>query len=124
MTGDALIGFANLKFFLYLKKFRETAATEWDTLQRRTFYDFGEEKKSLLDVLGVMNMILHGIQAPSIRHTNTLTENVIGIQQRDHHDIVWRTRPSAAASARRSGRISPSNQARLLFSSSSTSFLI
>jgi len=35
-----------------------------DTLQTRTFY--GKEKKSLPYVIGIMNMILHGIEAPNI----------------------------------------------------------
>lgn len=67
------------------------SAANYDTLQRRTFY--GQEKKSLAYVLGVMNMILHGIEAPSIRHTNTLTENVMDIQERDRHDIVLANPP-------------------------------
>ena len=40
----------------------------------RTFY--GKEKKSLAYVIAIMNMILHGIEAPNIIHTNTLTENL------------------------------------------------
>ena len=36
---------------------------------------FGKEKKSLAYVIGIMNMILHGIEAPNIVHTNNLTEN-------------------------------------------------
>ncbi len=67
------------------------SGADYDTLQRRTFY--GQEKKSLAYVLGVMNMILHGIEAPNIRHTNTLTENVMDIQQRDRHDIVLANPP-------------------------------
>ncbi|TAL91375.1 MAG: SAM-dependent DNA methyltransferase [Rhodanobacter sp.] len=67
------------------------SAAEWDTLQRKTFY--GQEKKSLAYVLGVMNMILHGIDAPNIRHTNTLSENVMDIQQKDRHDIVLANPP-------------------------------
>jgi type I restriction enzyme M protein len=69
----------------------DMSAADYDTLQRRTF--FGQEKKSLAYVLGVMNMILHGIEAPSIRHTNTLTENVMDIQERDRHDIVLANPP-------------------------------
>jgi len=38
-------------------------------------------------------MILHGIEAPQIRHTNTLTENVMDIQQADRHDIVLANPP-------------------------------
>jgi type I restriction enzyme M protein len=67
------------------------SAKDWDTLQRRTFY--GQEKKSLAYVLGVMNMILHGIDAPNIRHANTLSENVLDIQQKDRHDIVLANPP-------------------------------
>ena len=69
----------------------DLSAADWDTLQRRSFY--GQEKKSLAYVLGVMNMILHGIDAPNIRHTNTLSENVLDIQQKDRHDIVLANPP-------------------------------
>ena len=57
-----------------------------ETLQTRTF--FGKEKKSLAYIIGIMNMILHGIEAPNIIHTNTLTENLVDIQERDRFDIV------------------------------------
>lgn len=67
------------------------SSAEWDTLQRKTFY--GQEKKSLAYVLGVMNMILHGIETPSVRHTNTLAENVMDIQEADRHDIVLANPP-------------------------------
>lgn len=69
----------------------DLSAKDWDILQRRTFY--GQEKKSLAYVLGVMNMILHGIDAPNIRHVNTLSENVMDIQQKDRHDIVLANPP-------------------------------
>ncbi|OJY97066.1 MAG: type I restriction endonuclease subunit M [Lysobacterales bacterium 63-13] len=69
----------------------DLSAANWDTLQRRSFY--GQEKKSLAYVLGVMNMILHGIGAPNIRHANTLSENVMDIQQKDRHDIVLANPP-------------------------------
>jgi type I restriction-modification system DNA methylase subunit len=57
-----------------------------DTLQTRTFY--GKEKKSLAYVIAIMNMILHGIEAPNIIHTNTLTENINDIQDKDRFDVV------------------------------------
>ena len=89
---DGAVGSAGFlcEAYDYLKK-PDLSATEWDTLQRKTFY--GQEKKSLAFVLGVMNMILHGIEAPSIRHTNTLTENVMDIQQADRHDVVLANPP-------------------------------
>lgn len=76
--------------FDYLRR-DDLSATQWDTLQTRTFY--GQEKKSLAYVLGVMNLILHGVDAPNIRHTNTLAENLMDIQQADRHDIVLANPP-------------------------------
>ena len=35
-------------------------------------------------MIGIMNMILHGIEAPNIVHTNTLAENVSdSVQEKD-----------------------------------------
>ncbi|MEK7762212.1 MAG: N-6 DNA methylase, partial [Nitrospirota bacterium] len=61
------------------------------TLQTRTFY--GKEKKSLAYVMAIMNMILHGIEAPNIIHTNTLTENLADIQEKDRYDVVLANPP-------------------------------
>ncbi len=40
-----------------------------------------------------MNMILHGIEAPNIIHTNTLTENIADIQEKDRYDVVLANPP-------------------------------
>ena len=61
------------------------------TLQERTF--FGKEKKSLAYILAIMNMILHGIEAPNVIHTNTLTENLADIQDKDRFDVVMANPP-------------------------------
>ena len=60
-------------------------------LQTRTLY--GKEKKSLAYVIGIMNLILHGIEAPNIVHTNTLSENLADLQEKDRHDIVLANPP-------------------------------
>jgi type I restriction enzyme M protein len=60
-------------------------------LQERTFY--GKEKKSLAYVIAIMNMILHGIEAPNILHTNTLTENLADVQEKDRYDVVLANPP-------------------------------
>ena len=61
------------------------------TLQTRTFY--GKEKKPLAYIIGIMNMILHGIEAPNIIHTNTLAENINDIQDKDRYDVVLANPP-------------------------------
>src|SRR5210317_671034 len=40
-----------------------------------------------------MNMILHGIEAPNVIHTNTLGENVADIQSSQRHDVVLANPP-------------------------------
>ena len=68
-----------------------TKAADLKTLQERTFY--GKEKKPLAYVIGIMNMILHGIEAPNIVHANTLAENLADIQEKDRFDIVLANPP-------------------------------
>jgi type I restriction enzyme M protein len=40
-----------------------------------------------------MNMILHGVEAPNIIHTNTLAESLSDIQEKDRYDIVLANPP-------------------------------
>ncbi|MEZ5022107.1 MAG: N-6 DNA methylase [Chitinophagales bacterium] len=61
------------------------------TLQKKTFY--GKVKKLLAYIIGIMNMILHGIEAPNIIHTNTLAENLTDIQEKDRYDIILANPP-------------------------------
>ncbi len=78
--------------FDYLKQTNPKRTTAQDrTLQERTFY--GKEKKSLAYVIAIMNMILHGIEAPNIIHTNTLSENLADIQEKDRFDVVLANPP-------------------------------
>lgn len=65
--------------------------TELNTLQTKTFY--GKEKKSLAYVIAIMNLILHGIDAPNILHTNTLGENIADIEEKDRYDIILANPP-------------------------------
>lgn len=78
--------------FNYLTAHREKLSSkEWDVLQTKTFY--GKEKISLPYIIGVMNMILHGIETPNIKHTNTLTENLADIQEKDRYDVILANPP-------------------------------
>ncbi len=66
-------------------------STDLKTLQEATFY--GIEKKSLAYVIAIMNMILHGIEAPNIAHANTLALNLADVQDKDRFDIVLANPP-------------------------------
>ncbi|MCO6481512.1 MAG: N-6 DNA methylase [Flavobacteriales bacterium] len=82
-------GFLCEAFAYMQEKARSTA--DHQTLQQRTF--FGKEKKGLAYIIGIMNMILHGIEAPNIIHTNTLAENLQDIQPKDQYDVVLANPP-------------------------------
>jgi type I restriction enzyme M protein len=72
--------------FVYMKAKKNLTTKDVRTLQENTFY--GKEKKSLAYVIAIMNMILHGIEAPNIVHTNTLSENLADIQDRVRVDVI------------------------------------
>ena len=77
--------------FEYLANQPGLTTDDLKTLQERTFY--GKEKKSLAYVIAIMNMILHGIEAPNVIHTNTLAENLADIQDRDRYDVILANPP-------------------------------
>ena len=85
---DGALGSAGflVESFNYLTQGKNLSTADATTLQKKTFY--GKEKKSLAYIIGIMNMILHGIEAPNIIHTNTLAENLADIQEKDRYDIV------------------------------------
>jgi type I restriction enzyme M protein len=85
---DGAVGSAGFlcESFDYLKARPNLTTADLKILQERTFY--GKEKKSLAYVIAIMNMILHGIEAPNIIHTNTLTENLADIQEKDRHHVI------------------------------------
>ncbi|HRB97383.1 MAG TPA: N-6 DNA methylase [Nitrosomonas sp.] len=77
--------------FDYLNDKKNLSTSQTEILQKTTFY--GKEKKSLAYIIGIMNMILHGVEAPNIVHTNTLAENLADIQEKDRYDVVLANPP-------------------------------
>src|SRR6056297_2881941 len=77
--------------FEYLRSQNNLSTSDMKTLQKKTFY--GKEKKSLAYIIGTMNMILHGIEAPNIIHTNTLSENISDIQEKDRFNVILANPP-------------------------------
>lgn len=74
-----------------LKPKSSLSTSDRETLQTKTFY--AKEKKSLAYVIAIMNMILHGIEAPNVLHTNTLSENLQDIQPSNQHDVILANPP-------------------------------
>ena len=90
---DGAVGSAGFlcEAFDYLNSREGLTTRDLEQLQQGTF--FGQEKKSLAYVIAIMNMILHGIEAPHIVHTNTLSENLDDIQDKDRYDVVLANPP-------------------------------
>ena len=90
---DGAVGSAGFlcESFEFMKAKPRLTTRDLATLQTRTFT--GKEKKSLAYVIAIMNMILHGIEAPNIVHTNTLSQNLDDIQEKDRFDVVLANPP-------------------------------
>ena len=90
---DGAVGSAGflVEAFDYMRNIKELSTQDIETLQKKTFY--GKEKKSLAYIIGIMNMILHGVEAPNIVHTNTLAENLSDIQEKDRYNVVLANPP-------------------------------
>jgi type I restriction enzyme M protein len=91
---DGAVGSAGFlcEAYEYLTRDRESlTTTDLEILQTKTFY--GKEKKNLAYIIGIMNMILHGIEAPNIIHTNTLSENISQIQEKDRYHVIFANPP-------------------------------
>ena len=70
---------------------RELSTEQLKFLNEDTF--FGNEKTPLSYVMGVMNMILHGIESPNIAKTNTLTKDIRGLEEKDRFDCILANPP-------------------------------
>lgn len=70
---------------------KQLSTSDLKILQEKTFY--AKEKKSLAYVIAIMNMILHGIEAPNVMHTNTLAESLQDITPKNQHDIILANPP-------------------------------
>ena len=75
----------------YMYERMEKTTDNLKNIQENTFY--GKEKKNLAYVIGIMNMILHGIEAPNIIHTNTLGENIRDIQEKNRYHVILANPP-------------------------------
>ncbi len=90
---DGAVGSAGflVEAFEHMSKSKSLTTSELKTLQTKSFY--GAEKKTLAYIIGIMNMILHGIESPNIIHQNTLETNIQEIQNKDRVDIILANPP-------------------------------
>lgn len=82
-------GFLVESFYMLKKKAKSSKDIE--TLHEKSLY--GKEVKPLPFVLGMMNLILNGVESPNIIKTNTLGINLFQLTERDRHNIVLTNPP-------------------------------
>ena len=90
---DGAVGSAGflVEAFEHMSKSKSLTTSELKILQTKSFY--GVEKKTLAYIIGIMNMILHGIESPNIIHQNTLETNIQEIQSKDRVDVILANPP-------------------------------
>lgn len=76
--------------FEYLKG-KNLSVKQLKFLKEDTF--FAKNKNAQPYLLGIMNMILHGIEAPNMEHVDTLTEDTADIQEKDRVDYILANPP-------------------------------
>jgi len=84
-------GFLIQAYDFVMHKKNEYSTTQLKHIKEDMF--FGNEKTPLAYVMGVMNMILHGIESPNIYKQNTLTQNIREFQEKDRHSIILANPP-------------------------------
>ena len=98
--------------YLWMKR-QEKTLEDHHILQERTFY--GQEKKPIPALLGLMNMVLHGVSAPKIYRRNTLEENIRQVTER--FDVIMTNPPFGGVEGRhiQANFPVPSSATELLF---------
>lgn len=84
--------------FNYLKENNQLTVDEMEILQKETLY--GKEFKPLPYIIAIMNMILHGIEAPNIIRKDTLSENIMAVQTKDQFNVILANPPFGAATSK------------------------
>lgn len=93
---DPAVGSAGFLIAAYNHMTRPEVRKKLSTAQLKKIQQdsfFGNEKTPLAYVMGVMNMILHGIESPNIYKQNSLTQNIRDIQEKDRYDIILANPP-------------------------------
>jgi type I restriction enzyme M protein len=89
---DGAVGSAGFLVAAY-ENIKKTKLTSQQLINLQTKTLYGVEKKSLAYIIGLMNMMLHGIESPNLTRRNTLEDNISEIQDKDRFDIVLANPP-------------------------------
>jgi len=89
---DGAAGSCGFLIEAYEEMKQQTKSTkDLQFLHNQTF--FGNEKTPLAYVMGLMNLILHGIENPNLSKQNTLTTDIRWIEEKHRFDIILANPP-------------------------------
>ncbi len=96
-------------------KAQEKVTRDHQALQQSTL--FGNEKKAVPALLGLMNLVLHGVMVPQVHRRNTLEEDIRHISPSERFDIILTNPPFGGTENTQIQRNFPikSNATELLF---------
>lgn len=77
--------------YKHMLESKEVTIEDYEILQNRTFY--GQEKKSLPYLFGMMNTILHGLLNPNIVRKNTFEENIRNVPESERFEVILTNPP-------------------------------
>lgn len=77
--------------YKHMQEAKELTIEDYEILQNKTLY--GQEKKPLPYLFGVMNSIVHGLLNPNIIRKNTLEENIRNIPEAERFDVILTNPP-------------------------------
>ena len=87
-------GFLVESYKYILENSKNLSTKDMEFLQTQAFS--GKEKKGLPFIIANMHMIFNGIKSPHIVRTNTLSRNVMEIQEKDRVDVILANPPFGA----------------------------
>jgi len=118
---DGAVGSAGFlaEAFEYLKASKNLTTKDAETLQKSTFY--GKEKKGLAYIIGTMNMILHGVEAPTSFIPTHSPKTYPTFRKKTATTSCWRIRRLAVRKEPKCSRTSRLKRGRRLSCSCNTS---
>jgi len=87
-------GFLVESYKYILENSKNLSTKDMEFIQTKAF--LGKEKKGLPFIIANMHMIFNGIKSPNIVRTNTLSRNVMEIQEKDRVDVILANPPFGA----------------------------
>ncbi|MFC3159354.1 Type I restriction-modification system, DNA methylase subunit [Chryseobacterium arachidis] len=90
-TGSAGFLVETYDFLLSSNDKSNFSTSDWQTINEDTFY--GSEKTSSVFIMGILNMILRGIENPNVYREDTLLKDISNVNNEQKYDVILSNPP-------------------------------